>query len=133
MQLFQSSGERRKTLTLLGHLDRAKINHRITHAKGTVDVKVVLLPTVNRQSISVSGPHLEPATRFLLLLGCCWFVDVGRPLRREDRAVICSYKRYWALPALSLSGPSPAGHVAVSDSFEIKFSSCLLLRLAGLR
>jgi hypothetical protein len=39
--------------------------------------------TTDGQSASVfrvSGTHLGPMTRFLLMLDCCWFVDVGRPL-----------------------------------------------------
>jgi hypothetical protein len=39
------------------------------------------------QSVLVSSPHLGLTTRFLLLSDTCRFVDVGRPLWREDGSV----------------------------------------------
>jgi hypothetical protein len=39
------------------------------------------------QSVLVSSPHLGLMTRFLLLLDSCGFVDMGRPLWREDGSV----------------------------------------------
>jgi hypothetical protein len=40
-------------------------------------------------SVLVSSPIWGPKRRFLLLSEICCFVDVGRPLRREDGSVIC--------------------------------------------
>jgi hypothetical protein len=58
------------------------------------------------QSILVSSTHLGPKTRFLLS-DSCGFVDVGRPLWREDGFVF--YKYCCPLLRKSISGPSPAG------------------------
>jgi hypothetical protein len=38
-----------------------------------------------------------------------WFLDVRRPLWREDESVIYLYNCFWALLWQSLSGQSPAG------------------------
>jgi hypothetical protein len=40
------------------------------------------------QSVLVSSPHLGLMTRFLLLSDNCGFVDMGRPLWREDGSVV---------------------------------------------
>jgi hypothetical protein len=55
----------------------------------------------------VSGSRLEPRTRFFFS-DTSRFLDVGRPLWREDGSVIYSYSCSWALSEQSLSGPSPA-------------------------
>jgi hypothetical protein len=61
------------------------------------------------QSILVSGSHLELVTRFFFFcIDNCGFLDVWRPLWREDGCVIYSYICFWALPEVSLSGKSPA-------------------------
>jgi hypothetical protein len=52
-------------------------------------------------------------TRFSLLSDSWRFVDVERPLWREDVSVV--YNCCWSSPAQSFSGPSPAGLI-VSDS-----------------
>jgi hypothetical protein len=41
------------------------------------------------QSVLVSSTHLGPKTTFLLMLDIYNFVDLGRPLWREDGYVIC--------------------------------------------
>jgi hypothetical protein len=56
-------------------------------------------------------PHLGPKTRFLLLSDSCGFVDVGRPLVREDGYVV--YNCCWASPTQSFFGPSPAGLMTI--------------------
>jgi hypothetical protein len=53
-------------------------------------VKVTLWPTVSWPVSPGVKPHLGPKTRFLLLSDSCGFVDVGRPLRREDGSVTVS-------------------------------------------
>jgi hypothetical protein len=53
------------------------------------------------QFVLVSGSHLWPTTRFLLLSDIFGLLVVGRPSRREDGSVIYSYN------SLSLSSPSP--------------------------
>jgi hypothetical protein len=58
------------------------------------------------QFVLVSSTHMGPKTRFLLLSDNFGFVDVGRPLSREDRSVV--YSCYWSSPAQSFSGPGPA-------------------------
>jgi hypothetical protein len=55
--------------------------------------------------------HLGPKIRFLLLSDCCGFVNVGRPLWREDGSVV--YDCYWASPAESFSGPSSEGLITI--------------------
>jgi hypothetical protein len=55
------------------------------------------------QSVLVSGSR----PYFCFLCDNCGFLDVGRPLRREDVSVIYSYNCFWALPEQSLSGPIP--------------------------
>jgi hypothetical protein len=55
------------------------------------------------QSILVSNPHQGPKTRFLLLSDSCGFVDVGRPLWREDESVV--YNCCWASPTQSYLPP----------------------------
>jgi hypothetical protein len=63
------------------------------------------------QSVMVSRTHLGLQTRFLFLSDSCGYVDVGRPLWREDGSVV--YNRCWPLPAQSFSGPSPAGLMTI--------------------
>jgi hypothetical protein len=54
-----------------------------------VATQVTLRPTVNRPVSPGVKPRLGPKTRFLLLSDSCGFVDVGRPIWREDGSVIC--------------------------------------------
>jgi hypothetical protein len=63
------------------------------------------------QSVLEQSTHLGLATRSLLLSDSCGFVDVGRPLWREDGSAVCNC--YWTSPAQSFSGPSPVGIVAI--------------------
>jgi hypothetical protein len=67
----------------------------------------LLRPTVSRPVCLRVKPHLWPKTRCLLPPDSCGFVDVGRPLWREDGSVV--YNCCWSSPAQSSSGPSPAG------------------------
>jgi hypothetical protein len=55
----------------------------------------------------VSGSHLELMTRFFSSIGNLGFIDVWRPLWREDGSIIYSCNCFWALPEQALSGPSP--------------------------
>jgi hypothetical protein len=41
----------------------------------------------------------------------CGFVDLGRPLWRDDGSAVCNC--YWSSPAQSFLGPSPIGLVAI--------------------
>jgi hypothetical protein len=52
-------------------------------------------PTVSRPVCLGVKPHLGPKTRFLLLSDSCGFVDVGRPLWRDNGSVVynCSGPR----------------------------------------
>jgi hypothetical protein len=63
------------------------------------------------QSILVSSPHLRSKTRLLLRSDRCGYVDVRRPLRREDRSVVnhCC----WPSPTESFSGLSSAGLMTI--------------------
>jgi hypothetical protein len=57
----------------------------------------MLRPTVSRsvgQSVLVSSTYLGPKTRFLLLSDSCGFVDVGRPLWRENGSIIYNCFRF---------------------------------------
>jgi hypothetical protein len=73
----------------------------------SLEVEVEVEVVTDRQSDRRSGSHPELMTIFLFLSGNCGFLDVGRPLRREDASVIYSYNYFWALAERSLSGPSP--------------------------
>jgi hypothetical protein len=57
------------------------------------------------QSVLMSSPQLGPKTRFLLLSKSYGFVDVGRPLWREDGSVV--YNFCWPSP------PRPAGLMTI--------------------
>jgi hypothetical protein len=73
-------------------------------------------------------------TRFQLLSDICSFLHVGRRFLRKNGSVIYSYICYWALPALSLSDPSPSESVTLSCCLLWDLvPSYRLLRLAGLR
>jgi hypothetical protein len=63
------------------------------------------------QSVLEQSTHLGLTTRSWLLSDSCGFVDLGRPLWREDGSVVCNC--YWPSPAQSFSGPSPVGLVAI--------------------
>jgi hypothetical protein len=63
------------------------------------------------QSVLEQSTHPWLTTRSLLLSNSCGFVDLGRPLWREDGSVLCNC--YWSSPAQSFSGPSPVGLVAI--------------------
>jgi hypothetical protein len=56
-----------------------------------VKVKVTLQPTVSRPVCLGARPHLGLKIRFLLLSDSCRFVDVGRPLWREDWSVVHNF------------------------------------------
>jgi hypothetical protein len=58
------------------------------------------------QSLLEWSSHLGSKIRSLLLSDSCWFVDVWRPLWRQDWSVV--YNCCWSSPAQSFSGPSPA-------------------------
>jgi hypothetical protein len=51
-------------------------------------VKVMCYRRSVGQSVLVSSTHPGPKTRFVLLSDSCGFVDVGRPLCREDRSIV---------------------------------------------
>jgi hypothetical protein len=68
----------------------------------------------------VSGPHLVPSIRLLLLWDICGLHVVGPPPQREDGSVIYSYN------SLSLSDPSPAELMTTSGSLV-----CNTLNLEG--
>jgi hypothetical protein len=59
------------------------------------------------------------------------FFSMGHPLWQKIGSVIYLYNCYWALPALSLSGPSPTGletvifrsHLRLSSLFVTSFDS----------
>jgi hypothetical protein len=61
------------------------------------------------QSVLEKSTHLGLTTRSWLLSDSCGFVDLGRPLWREDGSVVCNC--YWSSPAQSFLGPSPVGLV----------------------
>jgi hypothetical protein len=62
------------------------------------------------QSILVSNPRLGPKNRFFVTESC-EFVDMGRPIWREDG--LCVYSCCWSSPAQSFSGPSSTGVVTI--------------------
>jgi hypothetical protein len=75
------------------------------------------------QFVLVWSPHLGLMTRFLLLSDNCWFVDMGRPLWREDRSVVyncCCLRQRSHSQVRVPRGSWP--HFTVSDS-RLPFSS----------
>jgi hypothetical protein len=52
---------------------------------------------------------------------CCWFVDVGRSLRREDGSVVCSC--CWPSPEQSFSGQSCLGLATIFHCFVASYDS----------
>jgi hypothetical protein len=84
-----------------------------------VRVKVMLWPMV-------SWPVcLSAKSRFLLPSDSSGFVDVGRPLRWEDRSVI--YNICWLSPPQSSFGLSPAGLVTIF--YHLRFDTPLTWRV----
>jgi hypothetical protein len=63
------------------------------------------------QSVFVSSTHLGPKTRFLIMPESCGFVDMERPLWREDGCVV--YNFCWPSPEQSFSDPSRAGPITI--------------------
>jgi hypothetical protein len=83
---------------------------------GQVKVEVIVRLTVSRP-VCLVVRHPSPITRFLLLSDRCGFVDVGRPLWRENESV--AYKCHWSSPVKSFFGLSPTrlnSYLTVSDS-----------------
>jgi hypothetical protein len=83
-------------------------------------------PTKSRSTVSRPvclrvKPHLGPKTRFLLLSGSCWFVDVERSLWRVDGSVV--YSCSWSSPAQSFSGPILAGLMTIFDCLRFQTPS----------
>jgi hypothetical protein len=74
---------------------------------GSIQVRVMLLPTVSRPVCHGVKPHLGSENTFLVLSDICGFIDVGRPLRREDGSVV--HNCWCRSPTQLFSGPSPAG------------------------
>jgi hypothetical protein len=73
------------------------------------------------QSVLVSGHHLGLMTNFSfsfteIIFRPLQFFSMGRPLWWEDGPVIYSYKCYWTLPSLSLSGEIPTKLETISYS-----------------
>jgi hypothetical protein len=63
------------------------------------------------QSVLEQSTPLGLMTRSWLLSDSCGFVDLGRPLWREDGSAGCNY--YWPSPAQAFSGPSLIRLVAI--------------------
>jgi hypothetical protein len=71
-----------------------------------------------------SGVH----DRIFLLSDNCRFLYIGCPLLQEDESIIYSYNCFWALPKLSISGPSTAEFSTYfTVSFEAKSAIELLI------
>jgi hypothetical protein len=72
----------------------------------------MLRPKVSRPvCLGLKHPPLGLTTRSLLLSDSCGFVNLGRPLWREDGSVV--YNCCCPSPGQSFSGPSPVGLVAI--------------------
>jgi hypothetical protein len=75
------------------------------------------------QSVLEQSTLLGLTTRYLLLSDSCGFVDLGRPLWREDGSVV--YNCSWSTPAQSFSNPSPVGLVAIFYCLIFEISLCV--------
>jgi hypothetical protein len=73
-----------------------------------------------------SSPHLGPKTRYLLLSDSCGFVNLGRPVWREDWYAV--YNCCWPSPEQSFSGPSPARLKTIFCCLRLENSSTWELR-----
>jgi hypothetical protein len=82
-----------------------------SHSFGLTKSKSRSYVTTDGQSVSVSSTHLGSKTSSFLLPDNCGFVDVGRPLWREDGSSV--YNCCWSSPAQSFSGPSPSGLMTI--------------------
>jgi hypothetical protein len=90
--------------------------------------------TTDGQPASLSwnkAPFWDLRPDLYYCLDSCGFVDLGRPLWREDGSVVGNC--YWPSPAQSFSGPSPAGLVAIFYCLFWDFPFHHLLWLAGSR
>jgi hypothetical protein len=89
---------------LLRLLQKADLNHWTTRVK----VKSQSYVTTDGYWASMSWcKHPSEAQDGFYYRNSCGFVDVGRPLWRENRSVV--YNCYWSLQAKSFSGTSPSG------------------------
>jgi hypothetical protein len=70
------------------------------------------------QPTLVSSIRPGPKITFLLLSDRCGFVDVRRPLWRQDRSVI--YNCWWSSLAQSFSGPGIVGLITVFCCFRFE-------------
>jgi hypothetical protein len=77
------------------------------------------------QSVLMSSPIWGPMTRFLLLSGSYGFVDMGRPLWRENGSDV--YNCCWPSPVHTFSGPSPTGLMTVF--YCLRFETALTWRV----
>jgi hypothetical protein len=77
----------------------------------------MLRPSVG-QFFLVSGTHLGPLTRFLLISNSCGVLDVERALWREDRSVV--YNIGWSSPVHSFSVPNPPRLMTIFFCFIFK-------------
>jgi hypothetical protein len=71
------------------------------------------------QSVLVSSTNLGPNTRFWLLSDICWFVDVGRPVWREDGSIIYNYL---PSPTQPFSVPGSVGLMTIICSLRFETS-----------
>jgi hypothetical protein len=100
--LFQQSSRRRRLAT---------ISHQpptlLTSVSGLSQSQSYVTTNGQSASVLVSRTHQGPDTRCLLLLDSCGFLDMRRPIWREDGSVV--YNCCWTSPAPSFSVPSSAG------------------------
>jgi hypothetical protein len=77
------------------------------------EVEVILGPTVSRPVCLGMGHSSGAHVQVSIIVGHLRISSFGRPSLTRGR-VTYLYKCYWALPALSLSAPSPAELEAIS-------------------
>jgi hypothetical protein len=78
-----------------------------SHILPRLPLKLNSRPTVSWLLPRCRAPIWSLWPDFHFLPDNCWFLDVGRPLWREDGSVIYSYNCFWSLPGQSPAGPSP--------------------------
>jgi hypothetical protein len=85
-----------------GHLTPTSRLRALSRLTGEVKVKVMLRPTVSRPvCLGIKHPFGAYDHIFFFLFDSCGFVDVGRPLSREDGSVLHNVQYIYILHVIT--------------------------------